>query len=207
MKQHNSSYMETEEKLFSAFLTLLQEKMPDKIKATDLIQASGIHKSTFYDHYEGGIKDYYLGLKHRSYEELRLVLHRFADLGDDVDLFHQLIEDINSLFPMDVRLELMSKPYFFIFLQDIEAYLIEQFASHNSQTGAAFWSTAASIRSAWWAFLGTIYYLFRHIDTMPDDEAHAILIQLTEQSRLLLDLSFYDAPEADSKEPSAFLGK
>ena len=49
--KNNQRFRETERKLEESFLTLCQDSPPEKVTVSQLCQAVGINRSTFYDHY------------------------------------------------------------------------------------------------------------------------------------------------------------
>ena len=57
IEDRNHAYRRTEETLWNTLLKLIKTKLPENIKAKELIRESGINQSTFYSHYPGGIKE------------------------------------------------------------------------------------------------------------------------------------------------------
>ncbi|MBR1758055.1 MAG: TetR/AcrR family transcriptional regulator [Lachnospiraceae bacterium] len=186
---HNQKYKNTEQLLYDGFISLLGDKLPSEIKMTDLINASGVHTTTFYYHFPDGMPEF-----------LRKFAVQALESTPDQLLFiyQNPVEELlseslpNALFPFRSSLE---KPAVFQskdmiwFLDLAENYIVQSYqAKSQKQTDSFSWKVCATLRASWGSMIELINYL--NTGKPAKEEVGPIIELVKEEAYLIIQHAF-----------------
>ncbi len=177
----NKNYMKKELIMKRAFYQLLQEKHFSKIKAIDVIRASGVNSATFYNHFPGGIIELRDKVVEDGVNNLRVRLQLLKDCLCDKENAAQLID--KSLFPelsvFDFENVVRSMDY--IDYLDREVSFLTSWYSEkqkgNESNSSELAYNIAAIRSHWGSLIELLYCFIRGIVKEEHKEAYISFIK------------------------------